>query len=509
MSLIQKSIDKAIVVSRQLKTEKEFYDHLKTAGLYPHDGQKLVLKALFRDRKKHVFLQCGRNFGKSHLMAISAILQAIMFPNSRVYIIAPLRSQAYEIYWASSLIKSMIPRHFLLDGDDGFNKSELRCNFRNGSFIKIDGADNEDALRGIKPHWLGCDEFQAWREGSYESMEPNLLAHDATCFKIGTPPDRESYFTHNATYVEKQMKEGNPRYFFMRRPTSSNPRISKQSLAEIRQRYIERGEEEIYIREYEAIFKAGGASAIFKMFSKDSHARPMDWIRARLAKDWHKCEAYTVLDPGSTTVFAVGFFLLNRDTGEAFLLAEIYEKDDKQTSTGCIWPRVLEKEKELFGQQTPIRYYDEAAAWFLNEVCNQFPWDCGLTPTNKRQYQKNQENAGDSCSVIKDALILRKFWICEDCTCSIEEMINYHKNDKGQIAANQPDHAVDFTKYFFHESGWSSSRGVIQAKSSSDRREFETLEDNRRYFKSEEEERFVPQEQNTLDDFELDDFLLC
>ncbi len=508
MNPIQKSIDKAIAVSRQLQTEKQFYDHLKAKGLYPHDGQKSVLKALFRDKKKHVFLQCGRNFGKSHVMAISAILQCIMFPGSRVYVIAPFRSQAYEIYWASSLIHSMIPRHFLLDGDDGFNKSELRANFRNGSFLKIDGADNEDALRGIKPHWLGCDEFQAWREGSYESMEPNLLAHDATCFKIGTPPDRENYFTHNADYVEKQMKAGKERYFFMRRPTSSNPRISKESLEEIRLRYVARGEEEIYTREYEAIFVPGGASAIFKMFNKDAHTRPMDWVMARLAKDFHKCEAYTVLDPGSTSVFAGGFFLLNRDTGEAFLLEEIYEKDDKLTSTGCIWPRVMEIEKRLFGGMTPIRFYDEAAAWFFNEVGNQFPENCALTPTNKRAYARTEDTAGDACSVVKDAFILRKFYIVDTCVNTIEEMINYHKNEKGQIAKNQPDHAVDFTKYFFHESGWSSSRGVIQATLLSDIRG-EPFEVGRKYFKSEEEERFVPNFENSLEDYELEDMLIC
>ncbi len=501
MTKIADSIKKAVAVTKRLQLESKFYDHIKEQGLYPHNGQKLVLKILFKYGKKHVFLQCGRNFGKSHCMAIAASLYALLNPNSRVYIIAPLRSQAYEIYWASGLLKSIIPREFLLDGEDAYNKSELRCYFRNGSFIKVDGADNEDALRGIKPHWLGCDEFQSWKEGSYQSMEPNLLAHDAVCFKIGTPPDRECYFTYNAKYVEKEMKAGNKKYFYMRQPTSSNPRISKEALAELKRQFVERGEEEIYTREYEAVFIPGGASAVFKGFNPDIHVRPRDWIYSRIMKDFSKCEMWEINDPGSTTVFATAFFILNRYTGEAFLVDEVYEKDDKLCSVGQIWPRVLKIEKERFGSGTPIRYYDEAAAWFLNELCSQFPNDCGITPTNKKMYEKDNQFTGDSCSVVKDALAQRKFCIAEECTNAISEMTNYHKNDKGQIASNQPDHLVDCIRYFFHESGWSAIRGSMQVSQNNDGpRGFSPSGDKIR-FKSEEEESFIP------NDFQFDDVL--
>ena len=506
MGLIEKSINKAVAVSRKLKIESDFYDHLQAEGLYPHDGQKLVLKLLFRYGKKHVFLQCGRNFGKSHVLLTAAILYAAMNPGSRVYIIAPLRAQAYEIYWASGLIKQMIPRHFLLDGDDAYNKSELRAYFSNGSFIKIDGADNEDSLRGIKPNWLGCDEFQAWKEGSYESMEPNLLAHDAVCLKIGTPPDRECYFTHNAKFIEREMKAGNKRYFYMRQPTSANPRISKAALLDIKKRYIERGEEEVYIREYDAIFVPGGASAIFKMFNKDHHVRPLDWIITRLAKDLSKCELWTLADPGSTSVFAVGFFILNRYTGEAFLIDEIYEKDDKLTSTGQIWPRVQAKEKLYFGKKVPTRYYDEAAAWFINELCAQFPNDCAMTPTNKRAYERESAYTADSCSVVKDAFVMRKFYIAEECVNAIEEITNYHKNERGQVATNQPDHIVDLTRYFFHESGWSASKGVIQAREKDDRGFFTPEEDEYRR-RTNAEEHIGPADTETIDDYDLDEDL--
>lgn len=505
--MIAESIKKALAVKKQLEIEKRFYDYLQEQGLYPHTGQKPILKVLFKYGKVYVFLQCGRNFGKSHLMAIAGILFAAIRSNMRVYIIAPLRAQAYEIYWASGLVKSMIPPEFLLDGEAGYNKSELRFFFKNGSFIKIDGADNEDALRGIKPHWVGRDERQAWRKESIESMEPNLLAHNAVCFDIGTPPDRENHFTEDAKYYEKQMKAGNKKYFYLRQPTSANPRISKESLEEIRRKHIERGEEEVYIREYEAIFVPGGASAIFKMFNPDKHTRPRDWIYARLQKDFGKCEMWVIADPGSTTVFAVGFFILNRYTGEVFLVDEIYEKDDKLCSVGQIWPRVLNIETLRFGSHMPIRFYDEAAAWFANEVAAQFPNNCGITPTNKKAYERDTAYNADSCSIIKDALIMGKYIIAEECTNTISEMINYHKNDKGLVAPNQPDHAIDFTRYFFHESGWSAVRYTIQTLPGYDRNFLTPEDDYRRPFRSEEEEGFVPVHTNSVETIDMEDLL--
>lgn len=506
--IISTSIDKLAAATRKLKDEKLFYDNLKTQDLYPHAGQKLVLKILFRYNKKDVFLQCGRNFGKSHCMALWALLYAIMNPNKRVYIIAPLRQQGYEIYCASGLLKSMIPDKFLINGswDDSYNKSELRISLANGSFVKVEGADNEDSLRGIKPHALGCDEFQSWKDGVYDIMEPNLLAHDATVFKIGTPPDRENDFIKNGRFVEAQQKGGNKRFFYMRQPTSANPRISREQLALIKRRYIERGEEEVYTREYEAIFIPGGASAIFKTFNPDHHVRPRDWIYSRLERDLHKCEMWTVCDPGSTSVFAVGFFIINRYTGEVFLVDEIYEKDDKYTSTGQIWGKVQAKEAERFNS-TPIRFYDEAAAWFAKELANQFPNDCAITPTNKKSYERDSQFNADSCSVVKDAFLLNKFYIAEECINAIQEVTNYHKNDRGMIAANQFDHLVDCIRYFFHESGWSISLSISQ-KVDNDKRNFTTPQEdfyNQRMFKSDEEQAFIPNSVMPQTEIEISD----
>lgn len=172
---------------------------------------------------------------------------------------------------------------------------------------------------------------------------------------------------------------------------------------------------------------------------------------------------------------------------------------------GQIWPRVLATEAARFGSHMPIRYYDEAAAWFLNELCAQFPNNCGITPTNKKQYERDNAFNADSCSVVKDALVMKKFFIAEECLNAVFEMTNYHKNDKGMVATNQADHLIDCIRYLFHESGWSASRYTIQTVSGYERNFYTPEDDYRKPFKSDEESSFLPSHTNELDDYQLED----
>ena len=101
---------------------------------------------------------------------------------------------------------------------------------------------------------------------------------------------------------------------------------------------------------------------------------------------------------------------------------------------------------------------------------------------------------------------MRKFYIAEECVNAVKEVTNYHKNDKGQIATNQPDHLVDIMRYFFHESGWSSSRGIVQSLQG-EGREFTTPEEDFYKTKTEEEQAFEPSHLNEVEELELDDSL--
>lgn len=276
--------DQLKAIQAQIKfqeKEKFFFEHLKKAGYWPHGGQAPILKTLRRDKVKVLFLQCSRNFGKSTLAGIDMAWFASMFPRQKCYIIAPFRTLAEEIYIQSHFMSDIIPKEWLLDGDKGFNKTELRFYFKNQSYIRFDGADNEATVRGYKPTRLCCDEFQDWKKEVWSGMEPNLLAHDATCLQVGTPPDRPNVYTEQADFAKARMREGSERHLWVRRTIHDNPRIPQERIEELRKGFIERGEEAIWRREYLAEFIAGGAASVFPMFDEEHHVRPMEWISAR------------------------------------------------------------------------------------------------------------------------------------------------------------------------------------------------------------------------------------
>lgn len=260
---------------------KALYDHWKTTDYWPHRGQAPILKTLREGIVKDAFFQCARNFGKSTTAAFDAVENAVIRPRSKIYLIAPFRTLAEEIYWQSKLLHDLIPPEALLPGDRGTNKSELRFYFANGSYIKLDGADNDQAVRGYKPTRLWCDEFQGWKKDTWVGMEPNLLAHDATVVKIGTPPDRPNVYTEQADYVRGKMEEDNERFFWLRRTIYDNPRIPIERIKELESGFMQRGEEAIWKREYLAQYIPGGAASVFPQFSEERHCKPIEWIASQ------------------------------------------------------------------------------------------------------------------------------------------------------------------------------------------------------------------------------------
>ncbi len=277
----KQQLQEAAAQIRFREKEKYFFDHLRAAKYWPHKGQHPLIKTLRRDKVKFFFLQCSRNFGKSTTVGIDMAWFAGMFPRQKCYIIAPFRTLAEEIYVKSLFMHDIIPRDWLLDGDRGFSRSELRFNFKNQSYIKIDGADNEATVRGYKPTRLACDEFQDWKREVWSGMEPNLLAHDATVLLVGTPPDRPNVYTEQADFAKARMKEGNERFLWVKRTIYDNPRIPLHRIEELRQGFVERGEEAIWKREYLADFIPGGASSVFPQFNEVDHVRPYEWISSR------------------------------------------------------------------------------------------------------------------------------------------------------------------------------------------------------------------------------------
>lgn len=335
------------------------------------------------------------------------------------------------------------------------SETDNRITFKNGSFIKIDGSENYEAYRGINPHFIVYDEFKDFHPKFHEGMEPNLATFEAPIFIFGTPPNSEDSMFCRIEEGFKADEEGE--HFEM--PTHTNPLISKKWLANMEKVLISRGEWHVWMREYMAQIVPSGALNIFPMFEApkygqntdiveySKHCRPreelMEMIR-RYPKDY---TYHAVLDPASTSTFAVLFAAVHKRTKRVLCLKEIYEKDKGRMSVKQIFPRILEFENLIMPRRDFWReVYDYAAAWFANEV--QAEYNIALTPCVKDMRDKEVR-----LSSIKDFMREGLFLVsAEDCPKLIWEIRNYATDEEGRIPKKN-DHLIDDMRYLFNDAG--------------------------------------------------------
>ena len=67
------------------------------SGWKAHDGQRKVLRSIFNDGVRRVFIQAGRKWGKTETIMYIAWRYAMLYPYAACYIIGPTRKQQSEI----------------------------------------------------------------------------------------------------------------------------------------------------------------------------------------------------------------------------------------------------------------------------------------------------------------------------------------------------------------------------------------------------------------------------
>jgi hypothetical protein len=237
-----------------------------------------------------------------------------------------------------------------------------------------------------------------------------------------------------------------PSWLVIKAPSSENPKI-REWLAEEKVRYYRRGDSALWEREYEANYQIGGKRSVLPMLNSDRHRRSRAQILEMIATDRHKLEYWTIFDPGTKSVFAVAFFAVNRNTGDVWMLAEIYETDPQFTTPRIMWNRTMAIEKELYPDGTKIfRVYDEAAAWFAITVASEFRG--AIMPTTKESRSKM-----DDIGQIKDALLQDKFIMATECEEAFKEMGSWQNTDLGVPDDKCKDHLIDCLRYLYRMSG--------------------------------------------------------
>jgi len=451
-------------------------------------GQVPIAKALLREWKRYVFLQCGRKFGKTDFAIYCMYMFAILFPNSQIYYIADTMKHAGELVWHNQRLQKFFqnPKRLRGESDEDFeqrrrlgqylhkkhvlkaNNSEMRLHFNNGSFIKVDGAENYANADGIEPDFMVYDEFKSHDPRFNEAMEPNLRVKRAPLLIVGTPPEELGTYYEKIANSFKRLSYAS----HYQRPSFLNSHLyplgeKDPEFVEECEKYLSRGDDDVMSRELYANIVVSGRKALFPVLelpkydydnekyighSKHirSHTELIDKIR-RAPKDW---EFYDTYDPGSAVCFAGLFGAINKYTKEVVILDNIYEKDTRETSVGVIYPRAQAIMKEIYDfEDYWTGTYDHAATWFMNEVMDRY--DRGLMPC-----QKDLKNKENKLGMIKDMLIEGKLLISERCMVGFDkqiglvwEMVNYRKDDKGNIP-KEHDHAIDALRYKLNAMGY-------------------------------------------------------
>lgn len=415
-----------------------------------HAGQVLVGNALFNQDKKLVFIEAGRKWGKTEFILYTLYRWLLLNPNGVYYYIAPYLKQAKEIIWASRRLQNFLPpeirdQYVLLP-----KEQELRIPARGADgFIKLDGADNYEAYRGVNPSGIIYEEFKDHRPEFHRGMRANLATNKAPLVVIGTPPpDADNHFCELAEEA-KYHPEG--AYFNM--PTWVNPHIDRKWLKQEKESLYRMGRPEEWELEYACKRVKGTRLHVFGVLEKEIHVFPHYKVKEQLRLHWAKrAQYYCIADPAGSSCFAVLFAAIDPYTRKVFLLDEMYVTDLRLMSSRKMWDGTFatDEHEEMLGIKEKLEelqpdmarwtfIYDEAASWWRNEMDSEFK--VNWMPTHKHLNDKNH-----GLSLIKDQLINKLVVMSDRCEKLFWEMINYIRDENGKVPKKN-DHLIDCFRY--------------------------------------------------------------
>lgn len=423
--LKQAALERAVKL-QELHTGKEF-----------HSFQLAVFNAIFRDGKKRIFIRKGRKGGGTETILYPLVRIAGLDKNRSCYLIGPTQKLQSEIVWANRRLQSFIPNQWI----EQTYEQEKRVRLKNGSFIKVEGADNPESARGWEGDVFIWDELKDHNPLSLEACYPNVLARDALWIVLGTPPTKKT----NHYYILEQQIKNDPDWAFFHWTSWDNPFLpgGHEFLKAEKKKYYDRGDWDTWEIEYEARYVFNAKRKVIPNFTdknKMSRLELMDIIK----RDKHHLKWVTSIDPGYATCFAALFVCYNPYTNQLFRLDEIYSKNREDNSARDMYPLIQQKQKALFTGDW-INIYDSAALSFAVEM-QAIARDKGekitLIPTKK---QKNDEDM--YFRVINSIYAQRgQSYTALECVNYMNEVENY-ETDENDNYPDADNHLLDNDRY--------------------------------------------------------------
>ena len=209
-----------------------------------------LLKAFHRRTERYAIIVAHRRFGKTVAAINDLIRDALTIPrkNVRVAYIAPYYRQAKAIAWDYLL-------EYTKDIEGSVaNASELRVDFPNGSRIRLFGADNYDAMRGLYFDSVVADEPADFPANAWPTViRPALADRKGRATFIGTPKGKNEFWDiwHEA--------QDDPNWYAEMFRASETSILDQEELDEARQTM---GDDR-YDQEFECSFEAAIQGAYY------------------------------------------------------------------------------------------------------------------------------------------------------------------------------------------------------------------------------------------------------
>jgi hypothetical protein len=191
-----------------------------------------------------------RRAGKT-VAAVNDIVRAAVFSKSQnpLYAyIAPYRSQAKAVAWDYF-------KYYARPVTREINESELVLELINGAKIRLFGADNADAMRGLGFDGVYMDEYGDFKPSVFGSViRPAMSDKGAWGVMAGTPKGRNQFWD-----IYETARRIPDEWFVLRLPASESGLLPQSELNAAKAQLSE----DQYLQEYECSFEAAILGAFF------------------------------------------------------------------------------------------------------------------------------------------------------------------------------------------------------------------------------------------------------
>ena len=267
------------------------------------DGSRVVIpyrprKAFmpFHDRtQRWACLVAHRRAGKTVAAVNDIIRAAITYQGDRGLFayIAPYRSQAKAVAWQYF-------QEFAAPITQSKNEQELTVTLMNGSQIRLYGADNADAMRGLGFSGVYMDEYGDFKPSVFGNViRPALSDKQGWAVFGGTPKGKNQFWEIYETAARIPSE-----WFLLRLPASSSGILPATELAAAKAQLAE----DQYLQEYECSFEAAILGAFFGKEMREAQ----DQGRICAVPYNPDLPTYTAWDLGYRDDTAVWFYQIGR-----------------------------------------------------------------------------------------------------------------------------------------------------------------------------------------------------